>query len=70
MRGLKQGKSFKQYLAAILVVFLFSAKFAFSYAASVDTVLIFSKSMHKNVKCVVIKPAVYNDETKRFPVVY
>ena len=70
IRGLKRSKSLNQYLATMSIVFLFSAKFAFSYAASVDTVLIFSKSMHKNVKCVVIKPGIYNDETKRFPVVY
>ena len=41
-----------------------------SHAASVDTILIYSNSMHKNVKCVVIKPAAYEDEKQRFPVLY
>jgi S-formylglutathione hydrolase FrmB len=53
----------------IIIFSLFFFFFIFSKAATVDTILIYSKSMHKNVKCVVIKPDVYNDN-KQFPVVY
>src|SRR5262249_40093487 len=52
----------------IFSLFIFS--FLFSKAATVDTVLIYSKSMHKNVKCVVIKPDAYNNNSIHFPVVY
>ncbi|MEO7393313.1 MAG: alpha/beta hydrolase family protein [Chitinophagaceae bacterium] len=40
------------------------------YAASVDTVNIYSKSMQKTYKCVVIKPSTYKVKNNRFPVVY
>src|SRR5476651_149181 len=40
-------------------------------AAVVDTVAIFSNSMHHTIKTVVIRPAAYaTDRDKRFPVVY
>jgi hypothetical protein len=43
----------------------------YSYSASVDTVMIYSSAMKKNVKCVVVKPDSYSKETsKRYPVVY
>jgi len=45
--------------------FLFSAAFA-----SVDTIDVYSNSMHKNVKCVVITPKQYKKSKDRFPVVY
>lgn len=38
-------------------------------AATVDTVLTISPSMHKNIKAVVIKPDDY-ESSKRFPVIY
>ncbi|MBV9988160.1 MAG: esterase family protein [Chitinophagaceae bacterium] len=38
------------------------------YAASVDTVAIYSAAMHKNIKTVVIKPS--SDNGERLPVVY
>jgi S-formylglutathione hydrolase FrmB len=41
-----------------------------SSAASVDTVSIYSNSMHKQIKAVVIKPGSYKTKTNRFPVVY
>ncbi|MEP6700640.1 MAG: alpha/beta hydrolase family protein [Bacteroidota bacterium] len=47
-----------------------------SNAATVDTISIYSNAMHKEFKCVVIKPATYkkfphrNKENKSFPVVY
>ncbi|MBN9298143.1 MAG: esterase family protein [Filimonas sp.] len=51
------------------------AGFALSYsvanAASVDTALIHSASMNKDVKCVVVKPNSYaSNSTQKFPVVY
>jgi len=39
-------------------------------AASVDTINIYSKAMQKEIKCVVIKPTVVQDETVQLPVVY
>ncbi len=39
-------------------------------AASVDTVIVASSGMHKSIKCVVITPMGYDNETNRFPVVY
>ena len=54
----------------VLIFLLFLSSFLFLKAATIDTVLIFSKSMHKNVKCVVIKPDAYNNNSNRFPVVY
>jgi S-formylglutathione hydrolase FrmB len=53
--------------------FLFNISFfiAFSLnAATVDTVEVYSKVMHKSFKCVVIKPQLYKKEELRFPVVY
>ncbi len=40
------------------------------FAASVDTAVIYSVAMHKNMKCVVIKPDKYKNKSIRFPVVY
>ncbi|MBS1745457.1 MAG: esterase family protein [Bacteroidetes bacterium] len=39
-------------------------------SASVDTVVIYSHSMHKNVKCVVIMPDSYSNDSLHYPVVY
>ena len=39
-------------------------------AATVDTVIIHSQSMHKDVKCVVITPANYQSDTAHLPVLY
>lgn len=39
-------------------------------AATVDTVTIHSKSMNKDVKCVVITPSAYKSDTTHFPVLY
>src|SRR6186713_868566 len=38
--------------------------------ASVDTVVVHSRSMNKSLKCVVIKPDNYKQNNLRFPVVY
>jgi S-formylglutathione hydrolase FrmB len=39
-------------------------------AAQVDTILIHSPSMNKDIKCVVILPAVHDDTLARWPVIY
>jgi S-formylglutathione hydrolase FrmB len=39
-------------------------------AATVDTVVIYSNAMHKNIKCVVIKPAINQRRNLGLPVVY
>lgn len=39
-------------------------------AATVDTVAIYSNSMHKDIRCVVIKPNSYKKKHHRYPVVY
>jgi S-formylglutathione hydrolase FrmB len=39
-------------------------------AATVDTVAIYSPSMHKTIKCVIIKPDNYTNNKLHFPVVY
>jgi len=40
------------------------------FAATVDTVSIYSNSMHKYVKCVVIAPKGYDAGGEKFPVLY
>lgn len=60
------GKKMKiQILAAAIILLSLSAK-----AATVDTISVYSASMHKAGKCVVIMPAGYNNNKKQFPVVY
>jgi S-formylglutathione hydrolase FrmB len=47
--------------------------FAFSFianAATVDTVNIYSDAMHKDIKCVVVKPDSYENDNSQYPVVY
>ena len=45
--------------------------FFISYAGTVDTVIIRSNTMNKDIKCVVIKPDSYKKQKKKFyPVVY
>lgn len=51
--------------------FLFLLCFSLKlFAATVDTVSVYSNSMHKNIKAVVIKPESYYSTSTRFPVVY
>jgi S-formylglutathione hydrolase FrmB len=57
----------KKYLILILFSVLLQTA---TKAASVDTVNIYSQSMHKGSKCVVILPDSYKNNIKRFPVVY
>lgn len=42
----------------------------FSKAATVDTAIVYSQCMHKNVKCVVIMPDKYQTDTTHLPVLY
>jgi S-formylglutathione hydrolase FrmB len=51
-------------------IFLLSIFFVFSAFASVDTVFIYSKSMQKDIKTVVIKPTSYKKKSNTFSVVY
>ena len=55
----------KIIFAISLVLFSFS-----SFAGTVDTVSIYSNGMHKQIKCVVIKPDSYKNKKNTFPVVY
>lgn len=54
---------------ARFLFFTFFIAFKLS-AATVDTVAIYSSSMHKTIKCVVIKPDNYQKKRLHFPVVY
>jgi S-formylglutathione hydrolase FrmB len=53
-------------LLILLLVILVTA----ATAGRVDTVAIYSSSMHKHIKAVVIKPGNYSKRALRFPVVY
>jgi S-formylglutathione hydrolase FrmB len=54
-----------------LVLFVAACCISFAgIAATVDTVSIFSNSMHKSINCVVIKPAAYKKKKTHFAVVY
>ena len=61
----------RRLILPCFLLFILSAK-----AAEVDTISIYSNAMHKDLKCVVIKPASYNKKPARrggiesFPVVY
>lgn len=53
-------------ILSLLVLFISTQTFA----ASVDTVSIYSHRMQKSYKCVVIKPNTYNQPSATFPTVY
>ena len=53
----------------IYFILLFLSAFYFSNAATVDTILVHSNSMNKNLKAVIILPAAYST-TAHFPTVY
>ena len=57
-------------MKCINILFLFILLSAVANAAAVDTIAIYSSSMHRNVKTVVIRPSAYGEKDKRFPVVY
>jgi S-formylglutathione hydrolase FrmB len=54
----------------IVVCFCFLIPVLLLHAATVDTISIYSASMHKNIKCVVIKPDSYKRNKNTYPVVY
>ena len=54
---------------SILTLAIFSISVS-SHAATVDTVSIYSDAMHKEFKCVVIKPNGYKKKKENYPVVY
>ncbi len=54
-----------------IIFFIWLIFFSFiAQAAKVDTVSIFSTSMQKQIKCIVIKPFAYKKKKIHFPVVY
>lgn len=54
-----------------LAFLLFTITYCLSLsAATVDTILIYSPSMRKDIKCVIIKPDSYQVKNNRFPVVF
>jgi len=53
----------------ILLLFVFCLSIS-SFAGTVDTIAIYSNSMHKSIKAVVIKPDSYKLKKNSFPVVY
>ena len=53
---------------AILFISIFTSVVLF--AAEVDTVIISSKAMQKDIRAVVIKPSTYENASNKFPVVY
>src|SRR5258708_17578667 len=60
------GEKKLQQLFFLILAFAFQ----FSKAATVDTVLIYSNAMHKEFKCVIVKPDSYKKKNNQFPVVY
>ncbi len=56
-----------RYCSLLFFAFFFSVQL---FAGTVDTVSIYSNSMQKPIKAVVIKPDSYKIKTNRFPVVY
>jgi len=54
----------------VLGVMLLLLGFTGAKAAQVDTIAIYSKAMHKSLKCVVVTPDSYKDKHDHYPVVY
>lgn len=57
----------KKILSALILVVCFSTR---GICGHVDTIRVFSPSMHKEVPCVVIVPDLYSETQANFPVVY
>jgi len=66
---MKSSQSMKKRKKIFLSLIVFSITNVI-YAASVDTIIIYSAAMHKNLKCVIILPDSYSSVNKHFPVVY
>jgi S-formylglutathione hydrolase FrmB len=60
----------KHRIRKFICVFVLIAVSLFSKAATVDTAIIYSRCMHKDVKCVVIMPERYQTDTTHLPVLY
>lgn len=60
----------KRKIQKFICVCVLVAVSLFAKAATVDTAIIYSASMHKNVKCVVIMPERYQTDTTHLPVLY
>src|SRR6185503_183874 len=54
----------------IITATILHLTFILTKAATVDTISIYSNAMHKDIKCVVIKPDSYKKKKNQFPVVY
>ncbi|WP_153796966.1 alpha/beta hydrolase [Foetidibacter luteolus] len=54
-------------LAVLLFFFLLTE---YAKAGTTDTVEVYSNAMHKNIKCVIVKPSAYDEKSFRYPVVY
>lgn len=63
-------KSCRRVSISLLFYLLFILSAFSTQAGTVDTVSIYSNSMQKEIKAVVIKPGNYKKKTNRFPVVY
>lgn len=59
-----------QRLYSLLLLFFALCSVSISHASTVDTIEVYSNSMHRNIKTVVIRPSAYSETGKRFPVVY
>lgn len=55
----------KYFLFNLLIVVVLQVK-----ASTADTATIYSAAMHKNIKCVIIKPNSYKKKKNHYPVVY
>lgn len=60
-------KRFPALACLLLLAILLSQNI---HAATVDTVAVYSASMKKELRCVVIKPSAYKKKKQHFPVVY
>jgi S-formylglutathione hydrolase FrmB len=57
-------------MKALILVPLYCLFFLLLKAGNADTIAVYSPSMHKAIKCVVITPSDYLKTKKRYPVVY
>ncbi|MEI6681187.1 MAG: alpha/beta hydrolase family protein [Bacteroidota bacterium] len=55
----------QSFLLLFILLFAYVTK-----AASVDTVTVYSTAMHKNIKCVIIKPDTYTKKQGKYGVIY
>jgi len=58
------------FMKVVVMFFMLHCLVSYRADASADTVSIFSRSMAKEIKCVVLTPTAYGRGNDRFPVVY